>query len=89
MKNERIEMFNLKNKEGQAKFKQMTSNTNILSNILKSDEDLNTCTKIFVKGINKCIRKCFQKIRITDRPNKEIEDLFNQRRSLRVEKDEE
>ena len=89
MKNERIEMFNLKNKEGQAKFKQMTSNTNILSNILKSDKDLNTCTKIFVKGINKCIRKCFQKIRITDRPNKEIEDLFNQRRSLRVEKDEE
>ena len=52
------------------------------------DDDLETCTKKFIKALNQCIRKCFKKIRITDKPNQEIEDLFDQRRILRNKKDE-
>ena len=81
-------MYNLKNKECQAKFKEMTSNSNILTSAFDNSEDLNTCTKQFLKSLNQCIRKCFKKIRIVDKPNKETEELFNQRRILNNLKDD-
>ena len=84
----RIEMFNLKNKEGQEKFKQLTSNSTMLTDIVSSKDDINICTKKFLKSLNQCIRKSFKKIRITDKPNIEIESLFNQRRKLRSSRDE-
>ena len=49
IKKEIIEMFNLKNKECQEMFKDITSNTNILSSIFENDKDLNSCTKKFLK----------------------------------------
>ena len=81
-------MYNLKNKECQAKFKEMTSNSNMLTSAFENSEDLNTCTKQFLKSLNQCIRKCFKKIRIVDKPNKETEELFNQRRILKNLKDD-
>ena len=85
----RIEMFNLKNKECQLKFKDVTTKTDILTDAFNSNDDLNTCTKNFLKSLNNCIRMCFKKVRITEKTNKEIEVLFNQRRSLRNKKDTE
>ena len=79
----RIEMFNLKNKEGQIKFKELTSNSTMLTSLINFTEDLQIATKKLIKGINQCIRKSFQKIRITDKPNKVLEELFEQRRLLR------
>ena len=76
-------MFDIKNK-----FKEMTSNSTNLCAILNSEEDLDTCTRKFIKCINKYIRKCFRKIRITSRPNKEIEELFKKRQVLKVAKDD-
>ena len=87
VKKPRMELFNLKNKECQEKFKVLTSQTGILSSSLLGD-DLNTCTRKFLRGLNNCIRKSFRKIRITDKPNKEIEDLFDKRRILRNKTDE-
>ena len=89
VKTQKVEMFNLKNKMCQEQFKDLTSQKDILTSAFKNDDDdLETCTKKFIKALNQCIRKCFKKIRITDKPNQEIEDLFDQRRILRNKKDE-
>ena len=88
IKKERIEMFNLKNKECQEMFKDITSNTNILSSIFENDKDLNSCTKKFLKRLNGCIQECFRKVRITDKTNAEIESLFQKRRTLRNKADD-
>ena len=69
-------------------FKEITSNRTTLVSIFNNDEDLNTCTKKFIRSINQCIRKCFRKIRITSRPNKEMEELFKKRQRLKASKDE-
>ena len=58
----RVEMYNLKNKGCQSKFKEETSiakNNSNLSSIFDSDEDLNVLTETFVKKLRKVIHKCF------------------------------
>ena len=84
----RVELFNLKNKSCQESFKELTSVTDILSSSFRAEDDLNSCTRKFIKSLNQCIRKCFRKIRIVDKPNKEIEELFDKRRILKTKKDE-
>jgi hypothetical protein len=85
-----LEIYNLKNKEGQKKFKEMTSRDNFLSNTMQNkDKDINTRTKKFLKRIGYCISKCFKKVRIKQsKRNKTIENLFNKRRILRTKEDE-
>ena len=65
-KKDRVEIYNLKNKDCQAKFKSKTSTTSELSSIFLQDKDLNSCTKKFIKRLNGVISKCFRKCRITD-----------------------
>jgi hypothetical protein len=78
----------LKNKEGQAKFKAMTSKPGILSAIFKDKQkDLENLTKTFLKKLDRCLHQCFTKIRVKDIENKELENLFNQRRILRSKSD--
>ena len=86
---QRLELFNLKNKESQAKFKDLTSKDGILSSALLSGVDIHTSTRHFLKVLNDCIRKCFKKVRITDKPNSEIEELFKQRQLLKTRGDAE
>ena len=69
-------------------FKNITSNTNILSSIFEKDKDLNVCTKKFLKRLDGCIQECFRKIRIKDNTNSEIERLFQRRRALRNKDDD-
>ena len=88
LRNIKVEMFNLKNKEGQERFKELTSEKELLSGVFSDEENVDICTKKFLKVLDECIRKSFKKIRITDRPNKVIEELFKQRTSLRTKKDE-
>ena len=87
-KRERIEMFNLKNAECQKKFKELTSEEDILSSIFTSNENINISASKFIKKLDDCIKKCFNKIRITDKPNKEIDELFEKRKRLRTKTDE-
>jgi hypothetical protein len=88
VKSNRVEMFNLKNREDQKKFKEMTSKTDIFSSIINKEEDLNIGTKKFLKKLNECVHKCFSKVRITERTDKEIEELFVKRKILRSKNDE-
>ena len=75
-------MFNLKNKVCQEKFKELTSKTNIMTNVFNNSDDINTCTKQFLKSLDKCIRICFKKVRITEKTNSEIDALFYQNCSI-------
>ena len=86
-KAERIELYNLKNRECQNSFKLLTSSTDLLSGAFNSSDSINTCTNRFIKRLNQCIKKCFKKIRVTEKPNKELDDLFNKRRILRSKND--
>ena len=83
-KTDRIELFNLKNRESQTKFKEMSSGNNNLSSIFDSKDDLNICTKRFLKKLDEYLFKCFKKVRICERPNKDIENLFEKRKILRA-----
>ena len=61
----RIEMFNLKNKVCQEKFKEETTGTNnnkFLSSVFDGDEDINVVTEKFLKRLQKTISKCFRKV---------------------------
>ena len=84
----RFEIFNFKNKEGQDKFKMMTSTTTEFTDIFNNEDDINLCTRKFLRCLNRYIRKCFNKIRITNRHNKVIEELFEKRKSLKNKKDD-
>ena len=68
----------MKNTEGQAMFKHETSNTQYLaSSFDDEDEDLEVSTTKFIKILNNLIKKCFLKIRISDRSDKKTEDLYD------------
>ena len=88
VKAERVEMFNLKNSDGQMKFKEFTSEKGGFSDIFQSNDDLDIATEKFFRKLNDCIYKSFDKIRITERQNREIEELFDKRKILRGKNDE-
>ena len=88
IKSERVEMYNLKNREGQTKFYELTNNNEELYKIFENEENLDKATEMFLTKINKYIKTCFKKIRITEKPNIEIENLFIERKNLRNKNDE-
>ena len=78
IKHEKIEIYNLKNKQGQVKFKETTSHTDYLSAVFDDEsEDLNISARRFLKRLNRIIHKCFKKIRITEKTDKETEALYD------------
>ena len=81
-------MFNLKNKACQLTFREQTSNSTLLSSIFDKEEDLNKATKMFLKRLDTCLYKCFKRIKVTERSNRELEDLFNRRKVLRQKDDD-
>ena len=86
----KIEIYNLKDKDGLLKFKEMTSKDTFLSEVFKDEnKNINVKSKQFVKRIGFCISQCFRKIRIKQtKRNKETEYLFKMRGILRTKKDE-
>ena len=83
----RIEMYNLKNTENQKFFKEITSNNDNLSSIFDKHDDLNEATNEFLKKLEENIKFCFKKIRISEKQNREIEELFCKRKELRNKHD--
>ena len=70
----RLEMFNLKNKECQIKFKVITNKITILSSAFRENENLNKSAYRFIKRLNGIIHSCFKKVRIggiKENPKKE------------------
>ena len=53
------------------------------------DDDLNSLTKKFIKRLQKTIAKCFKKVRITEKTDKDKEDLFAKWRHLKKQSDKE
>ena len=51
------------------------------------DEDLNVMTEKFLKRLQKTINKCFRKIQITERVDKEREDIFSKWKELKKKMD--
>ena len=85
----RIEMYNLKDKEGLKKFKAMTSQDTFLSSKFKDGGNIERQSKIFLKRLGYCVKTCFNKIRVKrTKSNKEVEDLFHKRRILKTKTDE-
>ena len=85
---QRVELFNIKDSEGQSKFKEATNQGTYLSEVFDDNSDLDISTNIFIERLNNVISKCFKKVRITDKPNKDLDDLFKKRKILRQKDDE-
>ena len=83
----RIEIFNLKDKEGQKRFKEATNTGTYLSDAFE-DASLDKSTDVFIERLNNTISHCFKKIRIVDRPDKAVEELFRKRKILRQKVDD-
>ena len=82
VKQSRVELFNLKNKEGQMKFKDLTSIGNYLSSAVTENDDIDVCLNRFLKRLDSGQLHCFKKIRMAPKENKEVEDLFRKRKIL-------
>ena len=79
-------MFNLKNEECQKAFRDATTgtnNNNYLSKVFDEEGDVNSLTEKFMKRLNKIINKCFRKIRVTERMDKNKEELFEKWRKMK------
>ena len=81
-------MFNLKNRECQKKFTEVTNKTKILSSAFRDDENLNISANRFIKRLNKILHSCFKRVRIGGKKqNSRINELFEKRTALKFKKD--
>ena len=84
-----LEVYKYKDTESQKTFKDMTTNTKELSNIIELNKPLDVVAKKFVKRLKGFISKSFKKVRIVDRTDKTLENLYAKRRLLRTKTDAE
>ena len=84
----RQEIFNFKDKDGLARFKSYTSNTNMLSSVFNSREDIDVLTNRFLKKLDGCLAMSFKKIRINDnRRAYKTEELHEKMTNLKTKSD--
>ena len=69
-------------------FRELTNTGDALSSIFDNKSDLNEATNAFFIKLEEYIKRCFKKIRISDKPNKELDDLFSKRKELRNKSDD-
>ena len=86
-KKHKNEIYNLKNKDNQKKFKEYTSQNNFLSSVFEGDDDLDKMTERFIKKLDGCIAKNFSKIRLKETKNDVNVELYNQMRKLKEKTD--
>ena len=87
-KNTKLELYNINNTDCQEKFKAYTSNTNMLSSVFDSEEDLNILTKRFIKKLDGCIKHSFRKVRVSNNKPSDEEKLYDNMRKLKGKEDE-
>ena len=83
------EAYNLKNKKCQAKFKNYTSNTNMLSSTVNEQDDINDVIKRFIKKVDGCVAANFNKRRIKRKKGDNTDKLYEQMRRLKNKEDPE
>ena len=81
-------MLNFKNPTCQQKFKQLTSDSDFLSTCIDENRDIEAVTNKFLKRFNGVLRKSFDKVKIKDRTNPKISNLFDRRAILRRKDDQ-
>ena len=81
-------VFNFKNIESQRKFKEETSYTNELSSIIDQQKPINIVTKKLLRRLKGFIQKSFKKIKITNKPDEILENLYSKRRQLQNNENE-
>ena len=85
---EKIEVYNLKNKDCQNAFKEYTSKTNMLSSIFdKGDDNIDNLTDRLLKKINGCVAASFKKRRVVVNKNTKVETLYDRMRALKGKED--
>ena len=84
---DKLEMYNLKNKEGQTKFKEYTNNTKMLSTVFDSDDDIDILTKRFLKKLDGCISLNLKKIRIKKKKDDKEINLHSRLQELKDKDD--
>ena len=86
---EKNEIYNLKNKDSQAKFKEYTSKGNALSSIFDSADNLDKLVERFIKKLDGCISQNFSKIRLKEKRNDKNQVLYDKMRELKGKNDPE
>ena len=87
-KNPVMEMFNYKNTEAQKKFKEVTTKTDELTKIVNMNKPIEVITNKFIKRLKGFVHECFKKVKIVDKPDEKLEDMYHKRRVLRNKTDE-
>ena len=90
-KENRTEIFNLKNKDCQEIFNNATkavNNDNYLSSVFDTDEGVDIQTQKFLARLNKTIAKCFKKVRVAEKVDKNKVELFKKWQCLKNKTDE-
>ena len=77
------EVFKYNDEEGLKTFKEATTNTNHLSKIFDTKKSLDVQTKKFLKRLKGFINQSFKKIKISNRPDIDLNKLYDKRRYLR------
>jgi exonuclease III len=82
-----VEIFNFKDTNSLKTFFKLTNETTQLTDIFKNDKPIEVQTKKFIKRINGFIHQSFKKIKITSKPDRKLEGLYDKRRYLRSRSD--
>ena len=59
---------------------------NYLSEVFDDNTDVNSSTEKFIKRLNKVIHKCFRKVRVTQKVDKEKQELFEKWKKMKNNK---
>ena len=87
-KSSKVDVYNLKNPECQTKFKRYTSNTNMLSSVFNSKDDINIMVQRFLKKVDGCIKMNFKRVRINKLKKSQIEVLYDRLRLMKGKEEE-
>ena len=85
---DKIEIYNLKNRECQLKFKKYTDETTMLSSSVDEEGDINQVIKRFMKKLNGSIAHNFKKVRVNKHKDNPDDKFFDRRRLLKNKEDD-
>ena len=72
----KLELYNLNNKDCQVKFREFTSNTEMLSTVFDGDGDVDILTKRFIKKRDACIASNLRKKGTSKKKLNKTQTLF-------------
>ena len=76
----------MKSKECQLRFKKETDSTKELSKIVEKDEPVEKLANKFLKRINGFVHPHFKKIRVTEKIDRELEEMYSKKAELKNKK---